>query len=143
MARSGGLGARLYRGEVSYNIVGRKKFWYSVSAGLIVLALVGLLVRGLNLGIEFKGGAEFYVPSASCEIQEVREAVASTGVEPAASAHRSDAQTRCALRVIPNNPINAAGAIIESSSTGSAGSRYGSRAARVKAAPNRNAGRRA
>ena len=80
MARSGGLGARLYRGEVSYNIVGRKKFWYSVSAGLIVLALVGLLVRGLNLGIEFKGGAEFYVPSASCEIQEVREAVASTGV---------------------------------------------------------------
>ena len=84
MARSGGLGARLYRGEVSYNIVGRKKFWYSVSAGLIVLALVGLLVRGLNLGIEFKGGAEFYVPSASCEIQEVREAVASTGVAPAA-----------------------------------------------------------
>ena len=84
MARSGGLGARLYRGEVSYNIVGRKKFWYSVSAVLILLALVGLLVRGLNLGIEFKGGAEFYVPSANCEIQDVREAVASTGVEPAA-----------------------------------------------------------
>jgi preprotein translocase subunit SecF len=84
MARSGGLGAKLYRGEVSYNIVGRKKFWYSVSAALIVLALVGLLVRGLNLGIEFKGGAEFYVPSASCEIQDVRDAVSSTGVEPAA-----------------------------------------------------------
>ncbi len=84
MSRSGGLGAKLYRGEVSYNIVGRKKFWYSVSAALIVLALVGLLVRGLNLGIEFKGGAEFYVPSASCEIQDVRDAVSSTGVEPAA-----------------------------------------------------------
>ncbi len=84
MSRFGDLGGRLYRGEFSFNIVGNKKLWYSVSAGLIVLALVGLLVRGLNLGIEFKGGAEFYVPSASCEIQEVREAIASTGVEPAA-----------------------------------------------------------
>ena len=84
MSRFGDLGGRLYRGEFSFNIVGNKKFWYSVSAGLIVLALVGLLVRGLNLGIEFKGGAEFYVPSASCEIQDVREAVSSTGVEPAA-----------------------------------------------------------
>ncbi len=84
MSRFGDLGGRLYRGDFSFNIVGNKRLWYSVSAGLIVLALVGLLVRGLNLGIEFKGGAEFYVPSASCEIQDVREAVADTGVEAAA-----------------------------------------------------------
>ena len=37
MSRFGDLGGRLYRGEFSFNIVGNKKFWYSVSAGLIVL----------------------------------------------------------------------------------------------------------
>ena len=34
-----------------------------ISAVLILLAIAGILFRGLNLGIEFKGGAEFYVPS--------------------------------------------------------------------------------
>jgi preprotein translocase subunit SecF len=84
MSRLGDLGGRLYRGEVSYNIVERRKTWYLLSAGLIVLALVGILVRSLNLGIEFKGGAEFYVPSTTCTIQDTREAVTSTGVTVAA-----------------------------------------------------------
>ncbi|MCU0298144.1 MAG: protein translocase subunit SecF [Candidatus Nanopelagicales bacterium] len=84
MSRFSDLGGKLYRGEVSYDIVGHRKLWYSVSAALILLALVGLLVRGLNLGIEFKGGAEFYVPSTSCTIQDARDAVGSAGVEVAA-----------------------------------------------------------
>ncbi len=83
MSRFGGLGGRLYRGEVSYDIVGRRKMWYTVSAVLILLALAGILLRGLNLGIEFKGGAEFLVPSQSCSIQDVRETIGSAGVEVA------------------------------------------------------------
>jgi len=81
MSRFGDLGGKLYRGEVSYNIVGRKKMWYTVSAVLILLAVAGILFRGLNLGIEFKGGAEFYVPSTNCTIQDAREAISSAGVE--------------------------------------------------------------
>jgi preprotein translocase subunit SecF len=84
MSRLGDLGGRLYRGEASYNIVGRRKFWYTVSAVLVLLAIGGILFRGLNLGIEFKGGGEFNVPSSSCTIQEARDAVSSTGVQAAA-----------------------------------------------------------
>ena len=62
MSRLGDLGGRLYRGEASFDIVGRRKLWYGVSAALILLAIGGILVRGLNLGIEFRGGGEFYVP---------------------------------------------------------------------------------
>ena len=84
MSKFGDLGGKLYRGEVSYNIVGRRKTWYIVSALILLLALGGIFFRGLNLGIEFKGGAEFYVPSTSCTIQDTRDAVTSAGVEVAA-----------------------------------------------------------
>jgi preprotein translocase subunit SecF len=81
MSRFGDLGNKLYRGEVSFDIVGRRRMWYAVSAALILLAIGGILFRGLNLGIEFRGGAEFYVPSTSCTIQDAREALAEGGVE--------------------------------------------------------------
>ncbi len=66
------IGQRLYRGEVSFNFIGRWKTWYIVS-GIILLISVGALVgRGLNLGIEFKGGADFSLPAATCTVEEAR-----------------------------------------------------------------------
>ena len=43
MCRLGTLGARLYRGEVSYDFVGRRKIWYAVSAALLLISIVSLL----------------------------------------------------------------------------------------------------
>ena len=63
MSRLGTLGARLYRGEVSYDFIGHRKIWYAVSAVLLVVSIVSLLTLRLNLGIEFRGGAEFRVKS--------------------------------------------------------------------------------
>jgi preprotein translocase subunit SecF len=85
MANLSQLGNSLYRGDVSYNIVGRRKVWYLVSAILIALSIATLGVRGLNLGIEFKGGAEFSVPLASANDQSVsqaRETVIAAGETP-------------------------------------------------------------
>ena len=47
---------RLYRGETTTDFVGRRKTWFAVSALIILLGIVSLGVRGLNLGIDFKGG---------------------------------------------------------------------------------------
>lgn len=85
MASLSQLGNSLYRGDVSYNIVGRRKAWYLVSAILIVLSIATLGVRGLNLGIEFKGGAEFSVPVEVANDQSVtkaRETVIAAGESP-------------------------------------------------------------
>ena len=38
------------------NIIGKRKRYYGFSALLIIIGLVALLVRGLNLGIDFKSG---------------------------------------------------------------------------------------
>ena len=40
MCRLGTLGARLYRGEVSYDFVGHRKIWYAVSAVCCVISIV-------------------------------------------------------------------------------------------------------
>jgi preprotein translocase subunit SecF len=68
----GSLGHRLYSGEASINFVGRRKMWYLISAVILILAIAALLVRGLNLGIEFRGGAEFRIPSPTCSVEQAR-----------------------------------------------------------------------
>ncbi|MFF4016944.1 protein translocase subunit SecF [Streptomyces sp. NPDC001843] len=63
MSKLGNLGARLHRGEISYDFVGKRKIWYGVSILITITAILGLAVRGLNMGIEFKGGAVFTTPT--------------------------------------------------------------------------------
>ncbi|MDQ1629297.1 MAG: preprotein translocase subunit SecF [Actinomycetota bacterium] len=77
MSRLGHLGARLYRGEVSYDFVARRKLWYTLSAILLLVSVVSLIVRGLTLGIEFRGGAEFQVNSPTVTTSSMRNAVSS------------------------------------------------------------------
>ncbi|MEV4255580.1 protein translocase subunit SecF [Spirillospora sp. NPDC049652] len=73
--------SRIYRGEISADIVGRPKIWYSISGLLIVFSLVGLLVQGLTFGVEFKGGSVFTIAKAQHHsIEDVRGAVTSAGV---------------------------------------------------------------
>ena len=56
-----GLWTRLYRGETAFDFVGRRNRWFPISAAIIVIGLISLLVRGLNFGIEFKGGTVWEV----------------------------------------------------------------------------------
>jgi preprotein translocase subunit SecF len=77
-----GLGHRLYAGEVSYDYVGRRKRWYIISGVILLVSIAALGIRGLNLGIEFRGGAEFAMPNATCTVEEARNtAEALTGTQ--------------------------------------------------------------
>ena len=59
------FGNDLYTGKRSIDIVSRQKTWYAVSLILLALAAAGLFGRGLNIGLEFKGGSEYQIPSVS------------------------------------------------------------------------------
>ena len=63
MARSfSEFGNALYTGEKSINFIGRRKTWYTISAVLILIAILGPLLRGgFTFGIEFTGGSQFQV----------------------------------------------------------------------------------
>ncbi len=76
------IGHRLYAGESSIDFVGRRKTWYIVSAVILLVCIGSLFFRGLNLGIEFRGGAEFAMPNATCSVEEARSvAETATGAQ--------------------------------------------------------------
>jgi preprotein translocase subunit SecF len=77
------LGHRLYTGEVSNDFIGHRRRWYILSGILLTVSIIALLTRGLTLGIEFEGGAEFQAPttvSATQMEQPVRDALQRSGV---------------------------------------------------------------
>jgi preprotein translocase subunit SecF len=80
MAQLSGLGSRLYSGETSFNIIGNRKRWYSISAIFILISIAALAIQGLHLGIEFKGGSSYTVNKTGTTIEEARSAVESTGI---------------------------------------------------------------
>ncbi|MGV8845569.1 protein translocase subunit SecF [Tessaracoccus sp.] len=72
-----GLAHRLYTGQVSYDFVRNRKIWYALSAVLLTISILALVIRGLTLGIEFKGGTDFQAPVAvsATTVDDVRKAV--------------------------------------------------------------------
>ncbi|MEV0203297.1 protein translocase subunit SecF [Nonomuraea sp. NPDC050691] len=76
-----GLGRRLYRGEIDIDFVGRWKLWYSLSGFLLIISIAGLLINGLNLGVEFKGGSVIsFKPAVTTTVQDVRATFLEQGV---------------------------------------------------------------
>ena len=72
------LASRMYHGETSFDFVGRRRLWFTISGLLVLISLVSLVVPGLNFGIDFKGGAVFQVqPTRAVTEAQVRRAVGS------------------------------------------------------------------
>jgi preprotein translocase subunit SecF len=61
---SSGLAHRLYHGETNIDFIGKRRIWYTISAIAIVASIVLLYTKGLNYGIEFKGGVSITAPIA-------------------------------------------------------------------------------
>ena len=80
MAQLSGLGSRLYTGETSFNIIGNRKRWYSISAVFILISIAALFIQGLHLGIEFKGGSSYTVNKSGISVEDARSTVEATGI---------------------------------------------------------------
>jgi preprotein translocase subunit SecF len=79
LAAIGNLGGRLYRGEVSFDFVGRRKLWYAISGLILVVAIVGLATRGLNYSIDFTGGSQFTFTAPSATTTQIAGVVTRAG----------------------------------------------------------------
>ncbi|WP_456825734.1 protein translocase subunit SecF [Cellulomonas sp. P5_E12] len=64
-------GNDLYTGRRSYDIVGRRKIWFTISTVLVILSAIFLIKPGLNPGIEFRGGSEFVVSGVADDSQQL------------------------------------------------------------------------
>jgi preprotein translocase subunit SecF len=79
MAFLGGIGGRLYRGEVSVEFVARKRLWYSISGAILAISVVALAVFGLNFSVDFKGGSVYQFAAGNSSISQVRQTVSGAG----------------------------------------------------------------
>ena len=59
--RFAGLG-RLYRGETTFDFIGRRTIGFAISLLIVVAGAGSLLIKGLELGIDFSGGVAWEVP---------------------------------------------------------------------------------
>ena len=75
MASLNGLGGRLYSGETSIDVIGKKRRWYAFSGLLILVSIAALSLQGLKLGIEFKGGASYTVTKTGINLAGAEDAI--------------------------------------------------------------------
>jgi preprotein translocase subunit SecF len=81
MSRLADLGARLQSGETSFNVVGNRKRFFIASLVLVLISIGALATRGLDRGVEFKGGAVFDTKAQGISVADVRGAVESAGAK--------------------------------------------------------------
>ncbi|MFC7497324.1 MULTISPECIES: protein translocase subunit SecF [unclassified Nocardioides] len=61
MGKFSRLGNELYQGRKSFDFIGKRALWYAISGTLVGLAILVIVIKGLNFGIEFTGGTQFRV----------------------------------------------------------------------------------
>ena len=74
------VATKLYNGETEIEFIGRWKRWFLISGLVILVGLGGLGLRGLNLGIDFKGGVSWQAPIGHSSVAKVRSAVEGAGL---------------------------------------------------------------
>jgi preprotein translocase subunit SecF len=102
------LASRLYRGDISWDFIGRRKIWYTASCIVMLIGIISIIVRGLNPSIEFKGGAEFQGPLNGHSISQVQDAVRNAGVNPEVAqttGSGSDTRFQVQTETLPNATV--------------------------------------
>ena len=106
---SHGIFSRLYNGETAFDFVGHRRRWFALSGTIILVGLLALGIKGLNFGIDFKGGTSWELPAKGVTVSEARSAVdrpsanAKPRTSPMVRNHSSPAamiDTRSAVQIV-------------------------------------------
>jgi preprotein translocase subunit SecF len=80
MAKKSSLRHRLYHGETSFDFMGHKRWWFGFSGVIIAAGVISLIVSGLNLGIDFKGGVTWQAKAKGVSVSAMRDVVRPFGI---------------------------------------------------------------
>ncbi|MCA1727073.1 MAG: protein translocase subunit SecF [Actinobacteria bacterium] len=79
-------GVAKFRGHDDFHmdLIGRRRIWFAISGAVIVLAIGGLVFRGLNYSVDFKGGAVLsYTTHTALSADDVEALVEREGFDDA------------------------------------------------------------
>lgn len=77
---SGGALKRLFQNDTTIDFYGRRKRAFVLSAVILLAGVVSLVTRGLDLGIDFRGGVSWEVPSDNLSRDDAVAVLESNGV---------------------------------------------------------------
>ncbi|MFM1931833.1 MAG: hypothetical protein RL226_1136 [Bacteroidota bacterium] len=96
--------------NINFDFIGKRKMFYGLSGVIILIGLISLFSRGLNMGIEFTGGATFDVTfSQPIDVEQVRgvlaEAFTQDGVKgnPMVQTKESNSEVRIMTNYLENS----------------------------------------
>ena len=73
---------RLYTGTGAFEVVGRRKLWFSISGLIVAIAIASIVLRGFTFGIDFEGGTKVSMPavtgSGTVSVQQVEDVFSKT-----------------------------------------------------------------
>ena len=72
---------RLYRGETTFDFIGRRVIGFGVSLTIVIAGAGSLLIQGLDLGIDFRGGVAWEVPAGTLTDVDAREVLEANNIE--------------------------------------------------------------
>ncbi|MEP6658586.1 MAG: protein translocase subunit SecF [Acidimicrobiales bacterium] len=95
--------ARLYRGETTFDFVRNRKIGFIISGLILLASVISLSTRGLNLGIDFKGGVAWEFPSNGVTTSDVNGILASFGLDKDAKVQtlRNGSESKFRVQVGP------------------------------------------
>ena len=74
---------QIFTGDGNIDFVDKRRTAYWATLAIIVVCLLGITLRGFNLGIDFEGGTKMNMPAANLETSQVEETFTkATGVDP-------------------------------------------------------------
>jgi preprotein translocase subunit SecF len=99
---------RLYRGDKSFDIIGKRRRWYAGSATVMLIGIVAIIVLGLNPSIDFKGGDVFSDKLNGRSLDQVVSVFNREGVTPEqqqTTGHGGDEQFRIETASLSENQV--------------------------------------
>jgi len=100
-ASTSSWGNRLYRGELSYDFIGKQKRWYTISGALLLISVLSLGIFGLNFSQDFRGGAQFNVKSATLTTDEAKTAVGDIVKDPTVQTQTTLGERHIVVKTTP------------------------------------------
>jgi preprotein translocase subunit SecF len=58
-----GFFTRLYTGTGAFEVIGKRKLWFTISGLIVAVCVASILLRGFTFGIDFEGGTKVSMPA--------------------------------------------------------------------------------
>jgi preprotein translocase subunit SecF len=82
-----GFFTRLYTGTGAFEVIGKRKLWFTVSGLIVAVCVASILIRGFTFGIDFEGGTKVSMPaqtaSGTVTTQQVEDVFSESLGKPA------------------------------------------------------------